>query len=296
MAVNGSAGDRRRRRTRLLAAIAVLVPVVPIVIGIALTSGGSSARAPSAGTTYTPVSEQRTSASQLTPKPQLGSPIPPGAGALVAQIVTPSAMLSSPGGRELARAGLRTQFGSPDFVLVAKVSGSWLGVVSTLAGNNRLGWIPLSATTLSRVPYEIKVSLSARRLTVLDSGRVVQRYTIAVGRPTAPTPTGRFAVTDRLATGDPTGPYGCCILALSAVSPACDPRVERRQPDRDPLDPRYVLDRAPREPWLHAADARRGTLADVPHPARHAGGDHQLAFVVAMEFAAARVAGTAPRG
>jgi lipoprotein-anchoring transpeptidase ErfK/SrfK len=217
MAVNGSAGDRRRR-TRLLAAIAVLVPVVPIAIGIALTSGGGSG-APSPGTTYTPVSEPRTSGSQLTRARQLRSPIPPGAGALVAQIVKPTAMLSSPGGHQLARAGLRTEFGSPDFVLVARVSGPWLGVVSMLAGNNRLGWIPLSATTLSRVAYEIKVSLSARRLTVLDAGRVVQRYTIAVGRPTAPTPTGRFAVTDRLATGDPTGPYGCCILALSAVSP-----------------------------------------------------------------------------
>jgi lipoprotein-anchoring transpeptidase ErfK/SrfK len=196
------------------------VPVVPIVIGIALTSGGgSSARPPSPGTTYTPVSEQRTSGSQLTRTPQLGSPIPPGAGALVAQLVGPAIMRSSPGGGEIAKAGLKTGFGSPDVVLVARVSGSWLGVVSTLAGNDRLGWIPLSATTLSRVPYEINVSLSARRLTVLYAGRVVQRYTIAIGRPTAPTPTGRFAVTDRLATGDPTGPYGCCILALSAVSP-----------------------------------------------------------------------------
>jgi lipoprotein-anchoring transpeptidase ErfK/SrfK len=63
------------------------------------------------------------------------------------------------------------------------------------------------------------VSLSARRLTVLNGGKVVKRYTVAIGRPAAPTPTGRFAVTDRLATGDPSGPYGCCILALSARSP-----------------------------------------------------------------------------
>ena len=59
----------------------------------------------------------------------------------------------------------------------------------------------------------------ARRLTVSDNGKVVQRYTVAVGRPSAPTPTGRFAVTDRLLTGNPSGPYGCCILALSAKSP-----------------------------------------------------------------------------
>jgi lipoprotein-anchoring transpeptidase ErfK/SrfK len=54
---------------------------------------------------------------------------------------------------------------------------------------------------------------------VIEDGEVRQRYTIAVGGPDAPTPTGRFAVTDRLATHDPTGPYGCCILALSAHSP-----------------------------------------------------------------------------
>jgi lipoprotein-anchoring transpeptidase ErfK/SrfK len=48
---------------------------------------------------------------------------------------------------------------------------------------------------------------------------VLKRYLIAIGRPDAPTPSGRFAVTDRLLTGDPAGPYGCCILALSAHSP-----------------------------------------------------------------------------
>ena len=52
-----------------------------------------------------------------------------------------------------------------------------------------------------------------------DDGNVLAHYTVAIGRPSARTPTGRFAVTDRLATGDPSGPYGCCVLALSAHSP-----------------------------------------------------------------------------
>ncbi len=63
------------------------------------------------------------------------------------------------------------------------------------------------------------MSLDARRLTVLDHGRVVERYTVAIGAQGAPTPTGRFAVTDRLVTNDPGGPYGCCILALTANAP-----------------------------------------------------------------------------
>jgi lipoprotein-anchoring transpeptidase ErfK/SrfK len=69
------------------------------------------------------------------------------------------------------------------------------------------------------VPWELKVSLGARRLTVLEHGKVKAQYTVAIGRPGAPTPTGHFAVTDRLLTGNPSGPYGCCILALSAHSP-----------------------------------------------------------------------------
>ena len=218
--MNGSAGDRRRF-SPLLIVIAVLVPAVPIVIGVLLTSGGgSSAQASGAGSHYAPVSQQTTTPiSRLTRTPQRATAIPAGSGALVAQVIKPTAMLSSPGGGQIAKAGLRTEFGSPDVLLVARTSGSWLGVVSKLAGNNRLGWIPQAATKLSRVTFEIKVSLSARRLTVLEAGHVLRRYTVAVGRPSAPTPTGRFAVTDRLATGDPSGPYGCCILALSAVSP-----------------------------------------------------------------------------
>jgi lipoprotein-anchoring transpeptidase ErfK/SrfK len=102
--------------------------------------------------------------------------------------------------------------------VVARSPG-WLGVNSPLAGNGRIGWIPESAVSFSRVTWELRVSLSARRLTVLEGAAVRQQYTVAVGRPDAPTPTGRFAVSDLLATGDPAGPYGCCVLALTARSP-----------------------------------------------------------------------------
>ena len=57
------------------------------------------------------------------------------------------------------------------------------------------------------------------RATVLRDKKVVQRSTVAIGPPEAPTPAGRFAVTDRLIRTNPNGPYGCCILGLSAHSP-----------------------------------------------------------------------------
>jgi lipoprotein-anchoring transpeptidase ErfK/SrfK len=53
-------------------------------------------------------------------------------------------------------------------------------------------------------------------LRVTRGGRTVRRVRVAVGAAGTPTPTGRFAVTDRLPG---FGPYGCCILALSARQP-----------------------------------------------------------------------------
>jgi lipoprotein-anchoring transpeptidase ErfK/SrfK len=96
-------------------------------------------------------------------------------------------------------------------------------VLSPAAGNGRLGWIPRAAALLYRTPYQLGASLSARTLTVRYEGRVINRYRVGIGAPWAPTPTGRFAVTDRLTTGDPGGPYGCCILALSATAPRAIP-------------------------------------------------------------------------
>ena len=43
--------------------------------------------------------------------------------------------------------------------------------------------------------------------------------TVGVGRPGSPTPTGRFAVTDKLGGASYSASYGCCIIALSATQP-----------------------------------------------------------------------------
>jgi lipoprotein-anchoring transpeptidase ErfK/SrfK len=210
----------RRSLRPVLVTVAVLVPLVPILVAVSIGSGGGSAgrHTSAAAPTFAPAPSTAavpsSSAAQAT-----GLQLPPGRGALVAQLRRGTALHATPGGRVLAKLAVKTEFGSPAAMWVVRHSGRWLGVVSPAAGNNQVGWIPASVASLSRVDWELKVSLSARRLTVLDHGRVMQRYTVAVGAPTAPTPTGRFAVTDRLLTGDPAGPYGCCILALSAKAP-----------------------------------------------------------------------------
>jgi lipoprotein-anchoring transpeptidase ErfK/SrfK len=203
-----------RRATLRQAILGVaLVPLVPIVIGVIVGTGS-----PGAGAAVSPPSA-------LTPAPLSSSPspartlLPGGRGSVVAVVNHPTAMRSAPNGRTIAHVGTRSAFGGPQALWVLSTRGTWLGVVSPQAGNGRIGWIPSRVASLSRIDYRIRVSLAARQVLVEQRGHVLKRYTVAIGRPAAPTPTGRFAVTDRLLTGDPGGPYGCCILALSAHAP-----------------------------------------------------------------------------
>jgi lipoprotein-anchoring transpeptidase ErfK/SrfK len=69
------------------------------------------------------------------------------------------------------------------------------------------------------VKVSIVADLSKRRIDLRVGGRVVKRMSVAIGRPGSPTPTGRFAVTDKLAGNRYGAYYGCCILALSGRQP-----------------------------------------------------------------------------
>ncbi|HET6868275.1 MAG TPA: L,D-transpeptidase [Solirubrobacteraceae bacterium] len=203
----------------LLLAPVVLIPAIPVIIGIVIGLGqpGAGASASSTAVNLTPVPSVPSAPAK--PRTSTALPVAPGPGAIVAVLLHSTTLRARPHGHRIARLTTKTGFGSRETVLVVRHVPGWLGVVSTQAGNGKVGWIPLSAASLVRVNWELKVSLKARRLTVLRGGKVLKRYTVAIGQPAAPTPTGRFAVTDRLATGDPSGPYGCCILALSARSP-----------------------------------------------------------------------------
>jgi lipoprotein-anchoring transpeptidase ErfK/SrfK len=217
------ASRRRRRPLAAAGALAVLVPLIPIVVALSLGGGGGTAVALTNAVTvpapqFAPAPGTATPTARAKPK-QPSLRVPGGKGTLVALVTRRAAMRSEPGGHVFAHVGARTDFGSPNAMWVVKRSGRWLGVISSQAGNNHVGWIPAAGASLSRVDWEVRVSLGARKLTVLRDGKVAERYTVAIGSPADPTPTGRFAVTDRLLTGDPAGPYGCCILALSAKAP-----------------------------------------------------------------------------
>jgi len=128
-----------------------------------------------------------------------------------------------PGAPAVGEIGATTEFGSQQALSVAARRGAWLGVVTSVLPNGRLAWIKRDAVTLRRTRWSLRADLSEHTLTLLRNGRAVRRINVAVGRAGSETPTGRFAVTDKLA-GTSYGPYyGCCILALSGHQPNTPP-------------------------------------------------------------------------
>jgi lipoprotein-anchoring transpeptidase ErfK/SrfK len=103
------------------------------------------------------------------------------------------------------------------FLVRRRIRG-WVQVRLALRPNGSLGWVRARAVSPALDPYRVTASLSHHRLTVTRGGRTILRAPIAVGRPSLPTPTGLFYITELLKQADRTGTYGPFAFGLSAFS------------------------------------------------------------------------------
>jgi hypothetical protein len=132
-----------------------------------------------------------------------------------ARVIRRTALRIAPGGRRLAMAGPRTDLGGHRFVSVVGRRGPWLRIVAPERPNGRTAWMRASATRAVGTDISVHIDVSARTLVVRDGRRAIHRMPVGVGGADNPTPTGRFAVTDKLTMGGPGTTYGCCAIALS---------------------------------------------------------------------------------
>jgi hypothetical protein len=125
------------------------------------------------------------------------------------------AVRSAPNGRVVEQLSSRTQFGSQRTFAVTRAAHG-LRVITTELPNGRTGWVEArGALRLSRTTVSLDVDLSSRLLRVRVGGRLVRAMRVGIGAPGTSTPTGRFAITDKLRGSNYSSVYGCCILALS---------------------------------------------------------------------------------
>jgi lipoprotein-anchoring transpeptidase ErfK/SrfK len=111
-----------------------------------------------------------------------------------------------------------TELGSPTWVPVVQSEPGWDRVLLPTRPNRSTAWIYLKGRDLVTAysPYQVEINLAAYRLTVLDAGRRLGSWTVAVGAPATPTPTGRTFLLASMAPVHPT--YSPLILPLGVHS------------------------------------------------------------------------------
>lgn len=149
-----------------------------------------------------------------------GAPPTGATAALAARPLHGSVVLrAQPGGKPLKRLGPRAPLGEPLVLGVVGVRGGWVQVTAEALPNGHYGWVKFGRdVAVHPIQWTLRASLSKRKLYVVQDGRVVRTIPVAIGSASSPTPTGRFAVAEKL-TG-PFGPaFGPRIIVLTARQP-----------------------------------------------------------------------------
>jgi lipoprotein-anchoring transpeptidase ErfK/SrfK len=93
----------------------------------------------------------------------------------------------------------------------------WLKVRLPWRPNHASGWVDAGALSVEQTPWRIAISTARRQLVVYRAGARVRTLRVVVGKPSTPTPAGRFAVTWAI-RWHPSDFLGSWVLELTAHS------------------------------------------------------------------------------
>jgi lipoprotein-anchoring transpeptidase ErfK/SrfK len=96
---------------------------------------------------------------------------------------------------------------------------AWLRVLLPGRPNSHTGWISARSTTPTLTRWQITIRISTRQVTALWDGRVARTFEAVVGKPSTPTPLGRFFVEETVKLGpqEVGAPYALALSARSNV-------------------------------------------------------------------------------
>lgn len=114
-----------------------------------------------------------------------------------------------------------TVIGSPLVFLVVEDHGDWLRVMAPTRPNQQTGWIAADQVTLSTHEWRIEVDVSDNRLRVWEGPDQRIETATVDGRPSTPTPLGRFYVNE-VQPQAPTSVYGSWIISTNGFSDSLD--------------------------------------------------------------------------
>jgi lipoprotein-anchoring transpeptidase ErfK/SrfK len=126
-----------------------------------------------------------------------------------------------PGGPAIGTVATTSPLGahSWSWALSTTPNHRWARIVLPWRPNGQAGWISLAGRSVIRTAIWVKADLSRRTVTLMKGRGPLVVFKAAIGTASTPTPTGRFSVTDLVATGDPYGPFGWYAFGLSGHQP-----------------------------------------------------------------------------
>lgn len=100
---------------------------------------------------------------------------------------------------------------------------TWLQVRIPMRPNGRKGWVRDSALgPLYHVRTQLVVDRAKRRATLYAAGRQIWSAPVGIGKPSTPTPPGRFWIREKFKTHDSGGLYGPVAFGTSDYSVLTD--------------------------------------------------------------------------
>jgi hypothetical protein len=142
-------------------------------------------------------------------------------GATSGEVVHPLEMIpvfARPGRRPFAKVGPR-QMGELWLPAIGRRAG-YTQVLLPSRPNSAAGWVRTADVERRTTPYEVRVHLGSRTMELVQDGRQVGAWTVAIGAPGTPTPTGRTFVLGLIQ--DANQRYSEYILPLGSHSDTLD--------------------------------------------------------------------------
>jgi hypothetical protein len=126
--------------------------------------------------------------------------------------------------RVIARVHMLTEDGFPEVYLVLgryvdSRGREWVHMRIPGRPNGRVGWaVRETLGSFHRTRWRIVVNRELWHMLVYHGGRLMRSFPVGVGKPSTPTPTGRFWIRERFRVADRTNPYWPYALGTADYS------------------------------------------------------------------------------
>ena len=130
--------------------------------------------------------------------------------------------------RHIARLHFETEDSFPEVYVILRSSvlpeaEEWLQIRIPGRPNGRTGWVPREDLgTIQHSRWQLVINLARRHMRVYFAGRLLRTFPVGVGKPSTPTPPGRFWIRERFRVSNPANPYYPYALGTADYSTLSD--------------------------------------------------------------------------